>query len=320
MPKLPGEWVFKKLLICLVILNKFQMKRCLEIGMLPESEFLPSGNVNKRGFLFRSSDVQNKRNKREYYFVDALNNAIQQQQNGGTAAATAAILNQHQTQQQETGVGEGGQPQQTQLVSSLGGIVGAGLDDGQPKQQLHHHSSLSIKSEIDKLLGPSPLNTVHNMANATHQHGQTTAGAPLQLNPVEKFEPGTESESPLGNGARNPSVGGSGQQQQIAGQLLQFQATPPQQQQQHSLPPPPPHHLSPAVLIGGLNPLAASNIDFAGHQLRAAEMLRKNPNEGQQIIYSTPTTGIINQQQQHQQQSMIAAQFPWGVANTLREI
>ncbi|KAL3103266.1 hypothetical protein niasHS_002452 [Heterodera schachtii] len=38
-----------------------RMKRCLEIGMLPEN-------------------VQNKRNKRDFYFADALSNAISQQQ------------------------------------------------------------------------------------------------------------------------------------------------------------------------------------------------------------------------------------------------
>jgi hypothetical protein len=43
--------------------------------------------------------VQNKRNKREYYFVDALNNALQQ--NGASAGTAMTQQQQMQDQQQQ---------------------------------------------------------------------------------------------------------------------------------------------------------------------------------------------------------------------------
>lgn len=75
------------------------MKRCLEIGMLPESaNSFP--NHSKR-IPLSVLDVQNKRNKREYYFVDALNNAIQQQN------ASGSIIGQQQSTRRESNIGIG---------------------------------------------------------------------------------------------------------------------------------------------------------------------------------------------------------------------
>ena len=101
------------------------------------------------------SDVQNKRNKREYYFVDALNNAIQQA--GGVQQQqipTAADCHQQ-------------------------GIAGI----GQPLP--------GAKSEIEKLLG-TPLmgsNCGAGIGIANMQQMQQQQQQQVQLNPVEKFEP-----------------------------------------------------------------------------------------------------------------------------------